>query len=375
MDEVTALLGLIRAKLTGAQRLQLLERHGDALAILRGGPSAWRAAGLSAAAMATLAVPDRRAIANDLHWLDGSNRHVIAWSEADFPELLKRIDDPPAALFVEGDIGLLWFPQIAVVGSRRPSAVGKDNAARFCADLAANGLVITSGLAEGIDTVAHHSALLAGRTIAVLGAGPDVCFPAGNKSLLAKIAHRGAVVSEYPPGTVPRQSHFPARNRIIAGLSLGTLVVEAALRSGALITARLAAQAGREVFAIPGSIHNPLAQGCHRLIRQGAALVETPEEVAQGVATMALTLAQGLRQQLVPAIQSAPSSREKTPPVPTAMPSAQAQLLQLMGFEPVALDALAESSGLTVPRLSAILLAMELGGLVLADNGRYCRRV
>lgn len=374
MDDTTALLTLIRAPMRPALRSALIDRHGSPAAALRAGPSAWRAAGLNAKAMTALARPDRAALAADLAWLSGPDRHLIGWGETDYPALLARIDEAPAGLFVEGDRQWLWYPQIAVVGSRHPSPVGADNARQFARELALAGLVVTSGLADGIDTQAHRAALAAGQTLAVVATGLDVAFPAGNAALMRQIASQGAVVSEYPPGTQPRQSHFPARNRLIAGLSLGTLVVEAAERSGALITARLAVQAGREVFAIPGSIHNPLARGCHRLIRQGAALVESPLEVRQGLATMALSLAECLRQQLSEPEAALSESRQEARPTPAGLAPAQQQLLDLIGFEPVALDPLAERSGLTVPRLSAMLLAMEMDGWILSDNGRYSRR-
>lgn len=367
-DETLALLTLVRAPLTPAQRRRLLESHGSAVAVVQAGPAAWRAAGVPAKVFAALVRPDRRALDADLDWLQSPHRRLLAWGEADYPALLARSEDPPAALFVEGDAGLLWFPQIAIVGSRHPTPGGAETAHRFASCLTAAGLVVTSGLAAGVDTRAHAGALPVGRTIAVIGTGPDRCFPSANGELMARIATAGAVVSEYPPGTEGFKANFPARNRIIAGLSLGTLVVEAAQRSGALITARLAAQAGREVFAIPGSIHNPLAQGCHRLIRQGAALVETPEEVLDGVAGMAQALADCLRARLQPA-----ATRVESAATPRHVSPEQRNVLDALGADPVPLDLLAERAGLTLPRLSAILLAMELDGRVSADNGRYRR--
>lgn len=369
MDSIAALLALMRAPIRPGLATALMDAHGDAAAALRAGPPAWRAAGIRGPALAALARPDHAAIEADRRWLAGPERRLLAWGEADYPWLLRKIEAAPAGLFLEGDASLLWHPQIAVVGSRRPTPVGADNARRFAGELAAAGWVVTSGLAEGIDAHAHQAALAKGRTIAVIGTGPDSSYPAAHAGLMAKIAAQGLVVSEYPPGTLPRQSHFPARNRLIAGLSLGTLVVEAALRSGALITARLAADAGREVFALPGSIHNPLAQGCHRLIRQGAALVESPAEVIEGLAGMALSLAEGLRQQLPGPVVAADA-----PPSGTVAADAdEPRLLAVMGFEPVPLDVLADRSGLTLPRLSAILLGMELDGRIRADNGRYSR--
>lgn len=367
-DETLALLTLVHAPLLPAQRRRLLESHGSAVAAVQAGPTAWRAAGVPAKAFAALVRPDRAALEADLAWLQPPTRRLLAWGDADYPALLARSEDPPAALFVEGDASLLWFPQIAIVGSRHPTPGGAETAHRFAASLAAAGLAITSGLAAGVDTRAHAGALIEGRTIAVIGTGPDRCFPSTNDGLMARIAATGAVVSEYPPGTEGFKANFPARNRIIAGLSLGTLVVEAAQRSGALITARLAAQCGREVFAIPGSIHNPLAQGCHRLIRQGAALVEAPEEVLDGVAGMAQALADCLRARLQPA-----ATRVESAPTPVQLPPEQRDVLDALGADPVPLDLLAERAGLTLPRLSAILLAMELDGRVSADNGRFRR--
>ncbi len=205
----------------------------------------------------------------------------MTWDSAAYPALLASIPDPPLALFVEGDADVLALPQLAVVGSRNPTAHGRDTAVQFAAHLARSGLAITSGLALGIDAASHRGALQAGgRTVAVLGCGLDTIYPRENEPLAAAItAGGGALVADLPTGTAPLKQHFPRRNRIISGLSVGTLVVEAALRSGSLITARLAGEQGREVFAIPGSIHNPLARGCHRLIRQGAKLVEDADDI------------------------------------------------------------------------------------------------
>ena len=195
--------------------------------------------------------------------------------DARYPELLKQIADPPSILFVQGDVSLLAKWQIALVGSRNPSASGRDTAYEFSRYLAQDGITINSGLAMGIDAASHQGALAAGgKTIAVIGTGLDRVYPAKHRELAHEIASTGAIVSEFALGTSPRAENFPRRNRIISGLSLGTVVVEAAVKSGSLITARMAMEQGREVFAIPGSIHNPLARGCHQLIRQGAKLVE-----------------------------------------------------------------------------------------------------
>ena len=254
-------------------------------------------------------------------------------------------------------------------------------------------MTVASGLAAGIDTVAHATALAAsGPTYAVLGTGPDIAYPRGNGALQDSVAAAGALVSEHPPGTGPRKEHFPSRNRILAGLTLGTLVVEAAGRSGALITARLAAESGREVFAVPGSIHNPLARGCHRLIRDGATLVEDIEQVLAGLAPVAQTLASALRDRLtVPTTGGGPiapgspppatsaTTRAATTPTPPGLSSYcdrpdHQRLWLSLGPDPSSMDQLVQRSGLTAADVSSILLHMELEGRVAAQHGRYFRR-
>ena len=273
-------------------------------------------------------------------------------------------------LFVAGDPAHLWRPALAIVGSRTATAGGCANAGHFARVLASAGLSITSGLAAGIDAAAHQATLQAGGvTVAVLGTGPDIAYPLRHQSLLEQIEQAGAVVSEHPPGTGPLRSHFPSRNRILAGLSLGTLVVEAALRSGALITARQAVEAGREVFAVPGSIHNPMVRGCHQLIRDGATLVETPDEVVACLRPLVLDLARALRGAL------------KTPDV--ALPAVAQSLIpdtdnyhllwHALGHDPTGMDELAKRTGLTVADLSAMLLTLELEGRVVTEHGRYSR--
>jgi DNA processing protein len=316
---------------------------------------------------------DAALLAADLEWLRAPDHHLITCDSDDFPALLARIPQPPAALFVAGDPNLLWQPQIALVGSRNPSAGGRDNAVDFARELARNGLTITSGLADGIDTAAHRAALDAGLpTVAVLGTGADRVYPARNRALAQEIAARGALVSEYPLGTPAQRDHFPRRNRIIAGLALGTLVVEASLQSGSLITARLAAEAGREVFALPGSIHNPMARGCHRLIRDGALLVETAREIVETLASQAAQLGAALRERL-----RAPADAGTDEPVAATDFGADpdyAKLWRALDHDPVPLDELVRRSGLTVAALSSMLLLMELEGHVSAAHGRYAKR-
>src|SRR5690348_8391709 len=264
-----------------AARLQAVAGCDAALELLeRPDPHALAALGLTTAAIAWLQAPDEAAITADLRWLETSGATLVAATDASYPELLRRSPAAPAVLYVRGNPACLLEPQLAMVGSRNPTAGGRATAREFAASFARLGLAITSGLALGIDAACHEGALAAGGiTIAVLGCGLDVVYPRENSALADRVAASGAVVSEFPPGTPALREHFPQRNRIIAGLAHGTLVVEAAQRSGSLITARLAGVAGRDVFALPGSIHNPLARGCHELIRQGAKLVECVEDV------------------------------------------------------------------------------------------------
>ena len=270
-----------------------------------------------------------------------------------------------------GDPALLWRPALAIVGSRAATAGGCANAASFARAMAATGLCVASGLAAGIDGAAHQAALEAGgATVAVLGTGPDVAYPVRHRPLLERIAAEGAVASEHLPGTGPLRQHFPSRNRILAGLSLGVLVVEAAERSGALVTARLAAEAGREVFALPGSIHNPMARGCHRLLREGAALVESPAEVLEALAPLAADLARTLRGSLGPVAAGVAHG----PPTHAPPPDGDHhRLWEALGHDPTGMDELVERSGLTAANVSSILLAWELDGRVTSEHGRYTR--
>jgi DNA processing protein len=370
--DADALLQLIHAGGPLSPRRALLDRHGGPAAALAAGADAWREAGLTPAQCRALRTPDpawRRSRA----WLQAApGRHLVGWHDPDYPALLRRTPGPPLALFVDGDPALLWHPGVAVVGSRAPTAAGLDTAAAFARRFAAQGLAVLSGLAGGIDAAAHLAALQAGGvTVAVLGSGIDVPYPRGNAGLHARIAAEGAVVSEYPPGTPARRAQFPSRNRIVAGLALGTLVVEAAYRSGALITARLAGEAGREVFAIPGSIRNPKARGCHRLLRDGAMLVESPDEVSAALGPVAADLADALRGRL-----AAPTQEPTATPAP-AVPSTDPdynRLWQALGHDPSGMDELIARTGLTVARASAMLLAMELDGRIDVAHGRYCRK-
>ena len=364
---------LLRLLLSGAgtRALQrLLEAHGSAEAVLRVGTDGWRAHGLDTATCQRIRMPDRAVMERSLSWLREPSRSLIAWSDPAYPPQLRECPQPPAALFVAGDASLLWRPAIAVVGSRAATAGGRANATTFAGAFSRVGLSVVSGLAAGIDACAHAAALeCEGITVAVLGTGPDIAYPRSHRALMEAIERTGAVVSEHPPGTPPLRAHFPSRNRIVAGLSLATLVVEAALRSGALVSARLAAEAGREVFALPGSIHNPMARGCHRLIRDGASLVETPEEILASLAPQLAGMVARLRKELSAA---ADGDGKRGPGRP---PPCYNILWDALGHDPTCMDELVLRTGLTAAQASSMLLAMELEGYVVAEHGRYSRLV
>jgi DNA processing protein len=321
-----------------------------------------RVHGLQAAAQPWLLERHRR-------WLDHPAHHFIPFGSPRYPPLLADLPDAPAALLVRGDADALGLPQLAIVGSRNPTGAGHDNARQFAAHLVRSGLTITSGLAIGIDAAAHRGALEAGgRTIAVCGTGLDIDYPRANAGLSAEIASSGALVSEFPLGTQATKSNFPRRNRIISGLSLGTLVVEAAVQSGSLITARLAAEQGREVFAIPGSIHNPLARGCHRLIRQGAKLVETADDIFVELRALTGLLGEQTRAET--------KTTESTAVLAPALDKEYEILLDALGFEPASVDVLIARTGLKADEVASMLLILELEARIDASpGGLYVRRV
>jgi DNA processing protein len=301
----------------------------------------------------------------DLAWLEGPNRLLLTADDARYPAQLAAVPGMPPALFVEGDPAVLSRPQVAIVGSRAASAAGREIAFDFAARLAAHGLAITSGLAAGIDAAAHRGALAAGGvTIAVCGTGLDRVYPAEHRPLAAQIASQGALVSEFPTGMPPLAQNFPQRNRLMSGLALGVLVIEAAARSGSLITARLAGEQGREVMAVPGSIHNHLARGCHRLIKDGAALVETVDDVLAALGVSGLASA--------PIGAEDASEGAKFPD--GALDSDAEMLLNALGFEAADLDRLVERTGLAAPFVISKLQLLELEGRVESlAGGRYSR--
>jgi len=297
------------------------------------------------------------AVARALAWLDEPGNTLLTLGDAAYPPSLLEISDPPVCLYVKGDVALLKRQGVAVVGARSATPQGEANAEAFAAVLSRAGLVVVSGLALGIDAAAHRGGLAGeGRTVAVIGTGADRIYPARNGELARRIAAEGAIVSEFPLGTGPLTHNFPRRNRLIAGLARGVLVVEAAVKSGSLITARLAADCGRDVFAIPGSIHSPLAKGCHRLIRDGAKLVECADDILEELALTAPEAASVLDE---------------------AMPEAvgeEAAVLQAAGHDPVDIDTLVHRTSLTPEALYAILLTLELEGRVARlPGGRFQR--
>jgi len=308
---------------------------------------------------------DPAGIARDLAWLAGPGRMLLTADDPRYPGQLAAVPGMPPALFVEGDPVLLSRPQVAIVGSRSATAAGREIAFDFAARLAAHGFAITSGLAAGIDAAAHRGALAAGGvTIAVCGTGLDRVYPAEHRELADRIAAAGSLVSEFPTATPPAASNFPRRNRLMSGLSRGVLVIEAASRSGSLITARLAGDQGREVMAVPGSIHNPLARGCHRLIKDGAALVETVDDVLAALGE--------------PGHESATNSASegglfaKIPGGP--LDSDAEMLLNALGFGPAGLDRLVERTGLAARSVISKLQLLELEGRVESlAGGQYSR--
>lgn len=293
------------------------------------------------------------AVSRALAWAEEPGHAILTLADEDYPQALLEIPDPPTLIYVRGRKELLNTPSLAIVGSRNATHQGMQTAEGFAKALAGEGLTIVSGLALGIDTAAHHGALAAGgRTVAVIGTGADRLYPARNRELALAIAKRGAIISEFPLGTPAVAANFPRRNRLISGLSAGVLVVEAAPESGSLITARLAAEQGREVFAIPGSIHSPVARGCHRLIRDGAKLVETAQDILEEIANLAR-----------PA-PLAPAPADEADPV-----------LAALGHDPCGVDELSERTGLAADALLPSLLALELDGRIAMLPGNRYQRV
>jgi DNA processing protein len=293
-------------------------------------------------------------------WADEPGNAVLTLADSAYPQTLLHLPDPPAMLYVKGRLDLLDAPALGIVGARNATVQGAQNAQAFAEAVSHAGLTVVSGLALGIDAAAHHGGLKGrGSTVAVIGTGADIVYPARNRELAHRIAGQGTLLSEFPLGSPAKTDHFPRRNRLIAGLSRGVLVVEAATQSGSLITARLAGEQGREVFAIPGSIHSPLSRGCHQLIRQGAKLVESAQDILEE-----------LRWDAPGAPKVAP-----TAPATSATPAADDPLLAALGHDPASLDALCARTGASADALSAQLLTLELDGLVERLPGNLFRRL
>jgi len=310
----------------------------------------------------------------DLNWLNAADNHYIITIDCpEYPSLLKQTDSPPPLLYVHGNLSIINDPQLAIVGSRSPTQSGITNAYEFAKYLGKTGLCITSGLALGIDGIAHQGSLDANApTIAVIATGIDRVYPAKHRDLAHKIVENGAIISEFPVGTQPRSGNFPRRNRIISGMSFGTLVVEAALQSGSLITARLASEQGREVFAIPGSIHNPLARGCHQLIRQGAKLVETGQDILEEMSAIINLieldkpdLEQNANKNHIHAKQNNHDHLNNN----SNNDPEHDRLLDKMGFDPVSIDQLVERTSYKAESISAMLLILELQNQVSSNGG------
>jgi DNA processing protein len=297
---------------------------------------------------------DQTGLQDTLTWLAQANNHLVTLADADYPKALLEIADPPPLLYAKGNLALLNKLSIAIVGSRNASVQGEKNAEAFAQGLAEHGLCIVSGLALGIDGAAHRGALKAkGDTIAVVGTGLDMVYPAQHRDLAHQIASNGLIISEFPLGTLSKPQNFPRRNRLISGLSLGCLVVEANLKSGSQITARLSAEQGREVFAIPGSIHSPLAKGCHQLIKQGAKLVDSLQDIVEE-----LNLSKAV---------SAPLAEENSP-----TNQDQQRLLEAMAYDAISIETLVQLTGLTVSTLSSMLTLLELEGRITGlAGGQY----
>ncbi len=367
MDSLRALVLLARTPSLKAEHLHaLVEATGSLEGAASIGANVIPGVRLPAASRMFLASPDDAAIDADLEWIAASNATLIPCTSPEYPQLLARTSRAPAALYVLGDPNVLHTSQLAIVGSRSPTASGRETAREFAEFFSRAGITITSGLALGIDAASHEGALKgSGITIAVCGTGLDRVYPRRNAKLAALIRERGgALVSEFPPRAGPLAEHFPQRNRIISGLSFGTLVVEAARASGSLITAQHALEQGREVFAIPGSIHSPLSRGCHKLIREGAKLVESAEDVLSEVLNF-------LPPQTLARVSPPPRSTCHAAP---ALDKEYEILLDALGFEPAGIDVLAARTAIPCESVASMLLILELQGHVKPQaGGRYGR--
>ncbi len=349
------LLALNRISQIGPRTIQkLLKRWPNLEELFRSSAQELECVGLPPAMAKAITDFDLSQVDKDWRWQEADNHLLLTWSDSAYPALLKEIHDPPPVLYAIGDLSCFKQPTVAMVGSRKPSVTGSETAWRFGYELATHQITVVSGLALGIDAQAHSGCLQAGgKTIAVMGTGIDRIYPYRHRQLADKICQNGLLLSEFVLNSPPIAGHFPRRNRIISGLSLITLVVEAAIKSGSLITARLAMEQNRDVLAIPGSIHNPLARGCHHLLQQGAKLVTSCEDVLSE-----------LHRDYVP------TSRDETP---MALASENKNLVKCIGFETTTVDQIIERSGLTVEKVACDLAELEIQGVVKAVPGGYTR--
>lgn len=356
-------LAMQRAPRIGARTLlRLLDIFHEPQTIIEASRQQLSRHQLSKVSLDYLDNPDWAQIDTDIAWLESSHAHVITLLDSRYPELLKQIPDPPSLLYVMGDVTLLNTEQLAIVGSRNPTHSGRQTAYEFARDLAQVGWTLTSGMALGIDGACHEGCMAAGgKTVAVIGTGLDRIYPARHRELAHQIAEKGVLVSEFPLGTSPLPGNFPQRNRIISGLSRGVLVVEAAIQSGSLITAQLALEQNREVFAVPGSIHSPQSRGCNALIRQGAKLVETATHIYE---------------ELLDIVPLHPHSKDKSEQQSLdTLDSEYQKLLECVGYEPAAVDVVVQRSGLTADAVCSMLLVLELQGYIVATSGGYYAQV
>jgi DNA processing protein len=352
--------GLAATQLSSALALVEAPAH-----LLTASDALWSLAGIPHVTREFLTSAAAGPLPAERRWLEADHHHLIPFTDPRYPRLLRSIDRHPIALYLSGNPNALDGPQLAVIGTRNPTAQGRDTALEFAAQLAQRGLGIVSGAAEGIDGSAHRGALDAqGLTVGVLGTGVDLVYPSHHAPLYRDIERYGALVSEFTLGTPPRRGNFPQRNRVIAALSLGTLVVEAARRSGSLITARCATTYGRQVFAVPGSLHNPMSRGCHELIKGGARLVESAADILR-----ALNFSAFFSNDF-----HASGDGDEPPPHASGMDKDHKILLDALGFDPVDLDLLVERTGFKPEAVSSMMLILELEGHVQAAlGGRYSR--
>lgn len=355
MNNKPYLIALNKIEQIGPRTLvKLLQHWPDLEELFRLSEQQLQQAGLPAKMALAISTFNFKELEADFRWQEKSNHHLLTWEDSNYPTLLKEIYDPPPILYAIGELSCLQQPTIAIVGSRKPSITGSELARRFAYELTKNNLTVVSGLAQGIDTQAHRGCLDAqGKTVAVMATGIDCIYPRQNAQLATEISQNGLLISEFSLKTAPTAGHFPRRNRIISGLSLATLVVEAAIRSGSLITARLALEQNRDVFAVPGSLLNPQARGCHHLLQQGARLVTSSQDVFDEL---------GLANQ-----------QAKKNDLRQSLATDNENLVKCIGFEVTTVDQIMARSGLNVEEVTCNLVTLELQGIVKAVPGGYMR--